>query len=213
MTREYRNKVAKTDWLTIPDAPNYEINGFFKVRNKKTGRILSKKKRVGKQNVVTTLFANGKQVKRDVKTFYRQAVLSALEDKFEWHRLQPPLTNYEINGFGAVRNARTKRAVKPIRIRGGVYYHLSVNDKTVHCNPNELLAEILGTPVIYKKNAVPVVLRKDKCSWYFKSIEKAAVFLSGKVYYCVDTIRKLLGKRQSEIYGYSVTYLGKSYSK
>ena len=31
----------KNDWLTIPGFPNYEINGDFEVRNRKTKRLLT----------------------------------------------------------------------------------------------------------------------------------------------------------------------------
>ena len=33
-------KPCKAEFLTIPDAPNYEINGYFKVRNKITGKLI-----------------------------------------------------------------------------------------------------------------------------------------------------------------------------
>ena len=193
--------------MTIPDAPDYEINGYFKVRNKKTGRILHNKKRVDRRTVVTALWYNNKQIKRDVKSFYHQALMNVLSPGgwFPVHSLQ---CKYEINCFGEARNTQTKKLVKPIFDQNSVYYHFSIGGKNVHRLKSRLIAEVFGRGKACKKKPVPVILRKDGQAYYFESKYAAARFLAPKVFYAFETIARRMTDRQKEIYGWQAKYLG-----
>ena len=197
----------KSEFLTIPDAPNYEINGYFKVRNKKTGRILSNKKRVDRPTVVTTLWLDGKQVKRDVRAFYHQAVMAAIMPD-GWYPV-PSLQNlYEVNSAGKLRNTATKKILKPKLDGGCLYYVVSINYKSINKMVGALLAEVFDVPFKRKTKPVPVMLSKDGQAYYFKSITAGAKFLQGKVFFCADLIRKTMNRRCAEVYGWQVKYLG-----
>ena len=197
----------QTDFFTIPDAPNYEINGYFKVRNKKTGRFKNSKKRVGKPTVVVSLRHNGKEIKRDVKTFYRQALDAAFETAL-WFPIGSLENNYEISIGGDVRNAHTKKLLKPILDQNCLYYHLSLNGQNVHRTRSSLLNEVFDANIRRKKAPIPIILRKDKLAYSFKNLTAAAKWLSSKVDRHFDFIRKFMHKRLNIIYGYQIQYLG-----
>lgn len=98
----------RENFLTIPDAPDYEINSDLVVRNKTTGRVL--KPIVKDGNAYYRLTLGGAKF-RTAKTFRRQAVDAVGNSIFE----PIPSTGgrYEINNAGIVRNALTKKKLKP----------------------------------------------------------------------------------------------------
>lgn len=202
--------LRKSDFLTIPDAPNYEINGYFKVRNKKTGKILSNKKRVNRNIIVTTVFANGRQIKRNVETFYRQAVdaLKIKVDGNEWGRITSYGDKYEMNWNGEVRNRFTKIKLKPISTKGFKGYALAVNNQCFRVHIGKLFEEVFGRLFHKKSKPVPVTIQKANYSRYFKTMTEAIKFISSKVFYCFDYVRKKFSKREPIIFGYKVTYFG-----
>lgn len=196
----------KSEFLTIPDAPNYEINGYFKVRNKATGHVLTNQKRVNRPSVVTTVWHNNKEIKRDVKTFYHQAAMAILFDE-AWQPV-PSLNNlYELNVEGRLRNAATKKLLKPVLVRNYLHYRVLVDNKVCRKRVGALLEEVFGILSKRKTQPIPVILRKDGGAYYFKSIKAGAQFLQRKVFFCADWISKKMNKRCHEICGWQVQYL------
>lgn len=199
--------INKADFLTIPDAPNYEINGYFKVRNKKTGRLISTKKRIGRKTVVASICSNKKNVKRDVKTFYHQALMNAFYSD-GWYPICSLNKLYEITWLGEVRNAKTKMLLKPILDQNCLLYNFWIDGKVVVRTRRALLNEVFATNIRPKKAPVPVILSKDGLQYYFKNKTAAAKFLEPKVFFNWETIVKRMSNREPTVYGWNVKYLG-----
>lgn len=200
-------KYTKADYLTIPDAPNYEINGYFKVRNKQTGKFKKKFKSKGYNNFLVTLIVADKQIKRTLKNWYRQAKEYFLGDE-DW-ALVPSLQNkYELNWKGQLRNATTKINMKVRNIDGNIGYRPFLNKKRIWRSQKSLLNEVFGKNLKRKCPPVRCIVSKENVMNFFPTIEKAVKFLSSKVYRREGTITKKMYRRQSEIYGWQITYLG-----
>lgn len=193
--------------MTIPDAPNYEINGYFKVRNKKTGRLISTKKRIGRKTVVASICSNKKNVKRNVRTFYHQALMNAFYPD-GWSPVWSLNKLYEVNCLGEVRNAKTKMLLKPILNRKCLYHNFTIDGKKVYRTVRAILNEVFATNIRPQKAPVPVVLSKDGLQYYFKNKTAAAKFLEPKVFFNWETIVKRMSNREPTVYGWNVKYLG-----
>ena len=203
-------KICKDDFFTIPCAPNYEINGRFKVRNKKTGRFLhtykstDKKKR--RKYRVATIMRNHKPITRSLKGLYAQAVSAASPEKF--YPINSLDNLYETDFWGNVRNARTKKFLKPALSSGRVFYHVKANGKNLMRSKDEVLLELFDVAYSPKWRKIPVQLSKERQAWRFNSITEAAKFLAPRVFFSADYLRCILGRRQPEVFGYKVAYLG-----
>ena len=124
------------NFLTIPDAPNYEINSNLLCRNKLTKHLLTLQLRPGMapyyslRNKEKTKFT----IKRSPKTLRKQAVAAAKPDIFE----PIPSANgkYEISPRGVVRNSKTKHILKRkghghcvgLRLANGFYVTRAIKD-------------------------------------------------------------------------------------
>ena len=201
----------KDDFLTIPDAQIYEINSEFVVRNKKTGRIMSVKKRVCKDSCIAALWYNGKEVKRDVKTFRRQAEI-AVEDanlkmRDQWHPIKSLNNLYEINRKGVVRNAKTKRVKKLIQNYNFCGYVFWNNGEQVSRALKRLLNEVFGkgfkTPHWVK---ISTTISKDGKRLKFDSLSATMRFLSEVENKNFETVRYFIRKRSNEIYGWKIIF-------
>lgn len=196
----------KDVFFTIPDAPNYEINGYFKIRNKKTGRMLKGSKYKSGACLVSVK-RDGKSVKRKPSTFYRQAKEYFLGDD-DWAPVTSLQKKYELNWGGQLRNAKTKRLLKSQPHGGTVGYRLYLNKKREWHSQKALLNEVFDRKLKRKCQPVPCIVSKGAVAKYFGSMASAAKFLSKQVYCCTTNIRKQLGKRQEEIFAWKITYLG-----
>lgn len=149
--RRQQLQQAKSGWLTIPDAPDYEINSKLQVRNKVTGHML--KLQTGcktKHYALTQNTVTGKFLCRSPKSLFRQAVAAVANDSFV--PLLPPLDSYEVNKRGVCRNIRTKKIIRP-RGRGKTYTLYDKTQKTFFLPLKEQLN--LGSPRHYKKRFSP----------------------------------------------------------
>ena len=184
------------NFLTIPDAPNYEVNSQLVVRNKKTGKIL-KLNTNGNSKVFRLYSKDGKIISRSPKT-YR---LSALGDKQKFYPVPSTGNKYEISQKGTLRNAKTKCLLK---LRKGSYV-VYVDGKHKTLSKTTLLAEVFGTPM--KNKPVQVTLEKNGRRIFFDSMMDAARFLAPKYFYSVASIATYLQSRREIIFDWHVRYL------
>lgn len=198
--------INKETFLTIPDALNYEINGLYQVRNKKTGLILKNYKGDCRLPMVSVYRNDGRQLKHPVNVFYHQALMNKISPE-GWCPVSSLNNRYEVNVLGELRNAQSKKLVK-LQIKGDCYYYkVCVDGKDKGVLRARLVDEVFGTGYERKIAPIPVILRKDGQTQYFKSRTAAARYLSSKVFYSVGYIANYMSKRTAEICGYSVQYL------
>ena len=197
-------KIRKDDFFTIPCAPNYEINGYFDIRNKKTGLFLKLAKKKGRKPCQITLSHNNKPIIRSVENLYKMAV-SATKKFYPIKSLE---NLYETDHWGNVRNAKTKNFLKPYLLSGRTYYHFTINKKGIVLSKNQVLLEVFGVTFKLKHKKIPVQLSKERLAWRFNSINEAAKFLAPKLFFSTRHIAGFFYQRQPEVFGYKVTYLG-----
>ena len=194
-------------YLTIPYATNYEINGRYQVRNKKTGRFKKPSKHTGRRTV--RLCCNGNVISRSVAQAYQAALDYYLGeyDGSQWATCAMLQGLYEMNYNGELRNARNKHKLV---LNHKNYYTLTINGKTTSYSQKKLMREIFEIPFKKAKNASrTLILKKDSFAKYFPSFSAAARWLSPKVHYTVSWIIQKFVKRPSEIFGWQVQYLGR----
>ncbi|MBQ7704495.1 MAG: hypothetical protein IJT73_03575 [Selenomonadaceae bacterium] len=190
-------------YLTIPYAPNYEINGKLNVRNKKRGKKLKN------QKGVVNLFVNGKKMVRSLRQLYMAAIDGYYDvyDNNQWSPCSLLKGRYEINGKGELRNVKTKYKLKLGKDRR---YTVRIDGQQICILLQDLLLDVFG--IIYKKarNAPrAVILRKDSFAQYFTSLNAAAHWLSNKIHYAPNTLRTYMSKKQKELFGWQIEYLGR----
>ena len=198
----------RNDFLTIPIAPNYEINSQFMVRNKKTGKFLNSYlvknylvvKLRNKDGIRQTLSVSGLREKAV------DAVKDANRKSEDWWVPVPSLNGaYEINPEGVLRNVKTRRRLKK-QVQGKyVYYYISINKVLSAFNVADLLWEchgIMPKPSHY----IPVTVARNVCSFDFDSLKDAARFLVKHVDFAFETIRGKLSRRVTEIADWKITY-------
>lgn len=201
----YSAYVPISEWLTIPDAPDYEINGKLVVRNKKTGHVLKGcKKSYGKflYYALRSPVAPRGAISRTSVALRRQAVDATRPTSFE------PIPSlggkYEVDIKGNVRNARTKKRLKP-NCKDVYSMHVGGN-KFFFASRNNLLWEVHG---IYKKGSAPVGVRAEYKNqrYTFTTCAECARFLLGKLHYSLHTLQCYLWKRKPAFAGWSFTYI------
>ena len=196
------------DFLTIPEAPNYEINSEFVVRNKKTGRILKQQKDKWGYPCYSMSRPDHSAYCRSPK-FLRRVALAANNKRSTYEPI-PSLDNrYEINACGKVRNIKTKQVIKPKcngklicgQIGTGNYFCRAIAD---------LLWEVHG--IIKKRRFRPCPcscyhtssLRQDAI--HFPHMAACARFLAPKVYLSFKTVKQYLCKRPPQIGEWKIIY-------
>lgn len=195
----------KNDFLTIPDAPNYEINSELIVRNKKTGRILTPQKKG--QYVSVKLCSSGKFLAgRSTKTLRAQA-LAALENGNKWLPVPSLGGKYELNSRGILRNASSKRTLKIFNRHHFISFRIPVNGKTNYFSLNSLLWEVFGvTPPLPVQPAVKCSAFKDGLYRNFDSLNACARFLAPLCFLSSGAVLYHLWKRKSDVYGWKISY-------
>lgn len=190
----------KDDFLTIPDAPNYEINSELLVRNKKTGKIL-KSTIVDRESSVGVYTPKGNQIRRFVTTLRVQAVAGT--NLNVWKPVPSLNGKYELHKIGLLRNALNK---KKLRLNKSKCYCVTVNGKERRISRQNLLYEVYGVLPKNRRSTIAVKVDFNGTQYHFKSIYAAAKYLATKVYYGFDTLRIYLSKRVGEIGDYKITY-------
>ena len=192
----------KEDFLTIPDAPNYEINSELIMRNKTTGHLLKMLPKPGRKSMRYILFVNGKQVSRRPETWRHQAEMAL--SPYEWLPIPSTGDKYEMTKYGTVRNSATKRI---LNLGYDGLYHFWVDGKSYIRSRDSLLYEVTGNEKFNHDLPVPVMLTQGRRSHYFDSLTAAAKFLSGVLPITWGGVRAFFKKRRREIYGWTVKYM------
>ena len=192
--------MIKEDFLTIPDAPDYEINSELVVRNKATGHVL--KPIIKNGNAYYRLTLGGVKF-RTAKTFRRQAAEAVTNSTFE--PIPSTGNHYEINVTGIIRNALTKKKLKP--------YNKSVrffvgHNQCIYASINSLLWEVFGR-IPKKKTKISCTVENAHGKHFFPHMVAAAKFLAPKIYLTVGTLKNYFYQRRTEIYGWKITYFDK----
>lgn len=198
----------KDNFLTIPCAPNYEINSDLVCRNKKTGKILTPCPNsrhdsfyYSLRNSAVTKFT----IKRSPQNLRRQAVAATKIDSFE------PIPSlhyyYEINTKGIVRNAETKQVCKPSHKGIGLLLFDRAEKKFKYRSIDDLLWEVFGRiPKQKKGSRVPCSAENSKGKFFFDNLAACAKFLAPKIHLSPLTIESYLNHRQQSLYGWTISY-------
>lgn len=168
----------RNDFLTIPDAPNYEINSELICRNKKYGRLMTAyKDKCGTRTFGLSI--NGKIKSRSAKSWRRIAkAAAAMPDTF----IPIPSLNgrYEINHIGTVRNAKTKTIIKPYsRCRS---IPLCIGKKKFVRAIADLLWEAHGKIIKRRFRPCPCSAESKSGKKFFDNLTQCARFLAPKVF-------------------------------
>ena len=198
----------KDNFLTIPCAPNYEINSDLVCRNKKTGKILSLRKDNRHDSFYYTLYNSAVTkftIKRSPQHLRQQAVNATKVETFE---PIPSLHNYyEINNRGTVRNAETKQIRKPAQKGIGLLLFDRAEKKWKYRSIADLLWEVFGRIPKPKKGCrVPCVAENNHGKFHFNNLFACAKFLAPKVYRSILTVESYLAKRCTSLYGWTISY-------
>ena len=191
----------RNDFLTIPEAPNYEINSQLMVRNRRTGKILKSYfyKTWGSTNV--NLYVNKRYVVSDVDSLRKNAV-AAYNDY--WAAVPSLNDFYELNPKGILRDAKTKLCLTKCVDGGRKVYRVNINGVECVCGVKELLEEVYDiSPAV---RGVPVTLRHNKRAFKFDSLKTAARFLNERTEIKVGTLLGYLSQRVTEIGGWNIKY-------
>lgn len=198
----------RDNFLTIPCAPNYEINSDFVCRNKTTGKILTpcpNSRHDGfyysLRNSAVTKFT----IKRSPQNLRRQAVAATKIDSFE------PIPSlhyyYEINKAGTVRNAETKQVCKPVQKGIGLLLFDRAEKKFKYRSIADLLWEVFGRiPKKRKGCRIPCSAENSKGKFFFEHLAACAKFLAPKIHLSPLTIESYLNNRQQSLYGWTISY-------
>lgn len=195
----------KNDFLTIPDAPNFEINSELIVRNKIAGNIL---KGVVNNKVRYYLLRIGdKTFYRSAKSFRRQAVVAA-KNQSRWLPVPSLGGKYELSRSGKLRNSNTKRFLNLHTSRNYIGFRTWFNGKPKFVTLKSLLWEVFGiTCSPSKRTPVSCSAVKNRIFKKFDCLRDLAAFLAAQnnklSFY---TIEARLSKRCSEIDGWKIKY-------
>ncbi|MFL6416756.1 MAG: NUMOD4 domain-containing protein [Bryobacteraceae bacterium] len=99
------------EWRVIEPAPNYEVSNEWRVRNRKTARILKYNHMYYRPRVL--LMVDGERWSVPVEKLIEIAFgPEALVEEEEWQTIREARA-YEISNLGRVRNKHTQRILKP----------------------------------------------------------------------------------------------------
>ena len=200
----------KNDWLTIPDAPNYEINSQLICRNRRTKKLLGINidYKNFKYYSLRVSWRTG-TVKRSPKTFRAQAEAAAVKGTFK-----PILSlggRYEINKHGVVRNANTKRILKRKGHGKCVEVHIGRKKFQSFC-VTDLLWEVHGQIIKRRYRPQPCFIENAHGKIFFPHLRACARYLAPKISYAVLTVANWLCKRREQIAEWKISYPPKDLS-
>lgn len=208
--KKEREKEILSGWLTIPDAPNYEINAKLQLRNKKTGKILSvcSERRGIYIKRYYSLRSPGQKhtLKRSPETFRAQAVEAANPGK---NFLPIPSLGgrYEISQGGVVRHTKTKKIIARRSNREHSVNLYAGGYKWVCRTIADLLWEVHGKIIKRCYNKVACYAENENGKHFFLTLMACARFLAPKLYYSCSTIHNYLIKRRPTIGKWKISYV------
>lgn len=191
----------KEDFLTIPDAPGYEINSELIMRNKKTGHLLTLLPRTKKTPERYILFVNGKQVGRAAETWRRQAEAAK---KITFEPVPGYGDRYEISPKGVVRNRLTK---KELKLLANGCYRFWDGKTNKDRSKTSLIYEVYDVDKCKCVHAIPVILSKGRCREYFETLTEASKYLATILPLTFGGVRRYFKMRAREIHGWTVKYM------
>lgn len=196
----------KENFLTIPDAPNYEINSQLVCRNKRTGKVL-KLHVVPKRRIYYSLRPPGWKhtLKRSPKTLRRQTVEVA-KPKLKFEPIPSLGGRYEIDTRGVVRNTATKQVLKRKGHGHCVEVHFG-EGKYVMRAVVDLLWEVHGIIKPRRFRPAPCYAENIRGKRFFPHLKACARFLAPKCNRAVRTIYCYLCERRSLIGEWKITYV------
>lgn len=205
--RNRKITAVKSGWLTIPDAPNYEISSDLQVRNKRTGQFLHTYKiSPNRKCEYYNLWVEGRKIFRTGKALRNQAEAAALaEIGDEWYPV-PSLNNrYEFNNKNFLRVTATKHLMR--RYKKNFYYVSTATGKKWISIIN-LRWEVFGEiPPFGSRIKKPVIISKDNTTLYFDCHRHAAKFIATEQFFSYHYIYSSFSRRQTHIFGWTINYL------
>ena len=194
------------NFLTIPDAPNYEINSQLVCRNKKTGKIL-KVCIVPHRRTYYSLRPPGWKhtLKRSPETLRAQAVEAAKPGK-NFEPIPSLGYRYEINPRGVVRNSATKKILQRKGHGHCVEVHFG-EGKYVMRTVVDLLWEVHGIVKLRRFRPTPCYAENAHSKHFFPHMKACARFLAPKFNRAVHTIYCHLCERRTTIGEWKITYV------
>ena len=196
----------KNNWLSIPDAPAYEINSQLLVRNKKSLRLL--KPIVKHGSFFYHVYSNDKPrriLNRSALSLRRQALAASKSNDPDkgWLPI-PDFPLYEMHSRGSIRNIKTKCPIVPnekgiVALSCGkhIFKHFSIKN----------LLWLVHGHVVQLKLPVPCSAENQHGKFFFDSIRQCAFFLAERLPYSPDYIHVRLCKlRLSRFADWSISY-------
>lgn len=116
---------------------------------------------------------------------------------------------YEIDERGKVRNAETKKNLKPVprKNRKVKTVRVMFEGHRKECSVQQLLWEVHGKmPKLKRRRQIAVTVCNADFRYFFSSLNQAAIFLSSKVHYTKEWINWHFAKRIKEIFGWKIYY-------
>lgn len=193
----------KNDWLTIPDAPNYEINSQLICRNKKTGYILKKHLDKRKKFYYSVRKADHKVFCRSPE-FLRRTAEAAVGDK-TFEPIPSLGRRYEINERGIVRNASTK---KILALKGHgkcVGVHVG-NRKFINRCVADLLWEVHGIILQRRFRPQPVIIENAHGKFFFPTLKDAARHIAKNNPHPLHNIYQKFLDRKTQLDEWKISY-------
>ena len=193
------------NFLTIPVAPNYEINSQLICRVKATGQVL-KLQNDYKNFRYYSLRRPDKRgtIKRSPKAL-RQLAVEAANPKKTFSPIPSLDYRYEINMRGVVRNAKTKQVLKRKGHGKCIVVHSGERKYTTRAIA-DLLWEVHG--IIKKRRFRPVPCSAENhCGkFFFPNLKACARFLAPKLHFSVGWVQQILTRRAASFCGWQFSY-------
>lgn len=196
---------VKNDFLTIPDAPNYEINSQLILRNKSTGRIL--KPAIFYNKPYYKMRFDGKEFLRSAISARCQAVAAANpSDSSRWTPVPSLGGKYEFSSNGNLRNASSKKILKKELLGTCAGFHVFPDGKLRWVSLKSLMWEIHGITCQSLNSPVSCSAFKNGAYHKFLSLRACSRFIASSSFFSSSYVMDLLIKRQSLIGGWNIKY-------
>ena len=193
-------------FLTIPIAPDYEINAKLVCRNKTTKQLLKpQRKKTSRFLYYCLRDTQGNSMQKNAISLYTLAVEELREHKEFWLPIPSLDYRYEISIHGVIRNAKTKHILKQDRRGGRVC--MRHNGKDVFRSVADLLWEVHGIIKKGRHRHISCFAENHSSKFFFENLKACARFLATKIYYAVRTIHNWLSEGKSTFGDWSVTFI------
>ena len=193
----------RNDWLSIPDAPNYEINSQLICRNKKTGYILKKHLDKRKRFYYSVRRQGQKAFCRSPQFLRRVAEAAIRKDSFA------PIPSlggrYEINERGVVRNTATKKILKRKGHGKCVEIHAGQRIFIMRCVA-DLLWEVHGIILQRRFRPQPCTFENAHGKFSFPNLKAAARHIAKEISYSLSYVYKFFLDRKPQFDDWKISY-------